>query len=121
MFKGGFTLEDFADQIRQVRKMGPLSQLLEMMPGNLGTAAHSIDPKDADHQLRKTEAIINSMTVAERRDPDLLNANRRRRIARGAGLDVQDVNRLLKQFRDMQRLMKTMQKTGGKNLPNLFR
>jgi signal recognition particle subunit SRP54 len=121
MFKGGFTLEDFADQIRQVRKMGPLSQLLEMMPGNLGTAARSIDPKDADHQMRKTEAIINSMTVAERRNPDLLNANRRRRIARGAGLDVQDVNRLLKQFRDMQRLMKTMQKTGGKNLPNLFR
>lgn len=120
MLKGGFTLEDFADQIRQVRKMGPLSQLLDMMPGNLGAAARSIDPKDADHQMRKTEAIINSMTVAERREPDILNANRRRRIARGAGLDVQDVNRLLKQFRDMQRLMKTMQKSGGRNLPKIF-
>jgi signal recognition particle subunit SRP54 len=120
MLKGGFTLEDFADQIRQVRKMGPLSQLLDMMPGNLGTAARSIDPKDADRQMRKTEAIINSMTVAERREPDILNANRRRRIARGAGLDVQDVNRLLKQFRDMQRLMKTMQKSGGRNLPKIF-
>jgi signal recognition particle subunit SRP54 len=119
--KGGFTLEDFADQLRQVRKMGPLSQLLEMMPGNLGAAARSIDPKDADREMRKTEAILNSMTVAERRDPDILNANRRRRIARGAGLDVQDVNRLVKQFRDMQRLMKTMQKTGGRNLPNIFR
>ena len=120
MLKGGFTLEDFADQIRQVRKMGPLNQLLDMMPGNLGAAARSIDPKDADRQMRKTEAIINSMTVAERREPDILNANRRRRIARGAGLDVQDVNRLLKQFRDMQRLMKTMQKSGGRNLPKLF-
>jgi signal recognition particle subunit SRP54 len=120
MLKGGFTLEDFADQIRQVRKMGPLSQLLDMMPGNLGAAARSIDPKDADHQMRKTEAIINSMTVAERREPDILNANRRRRIARGAGLDVQDVNRLLKQFRDMQRLMKTMQKSSGRNLPKIF-
>lgn len=120
MLKGGFTLEDFADQIRQVRKMGPLSQLLDMMPGNLGAAARSIDPKDADRQMRKTEAIINSMTVAERREPDILNANRRRRIARGAGLDVQDVNRLLKQFRDMQRLMKTMQKSGGRNLPKIF-
>jgi signal recognition particle subunit SRP54 len=120
MLKGGFTLEDFADQIRQVRKMGPLSQLLDMMPGNLGTAARSIDPKDADRQMRKTEAIINSMTLAERREPDILNANRRRRIARGAGLDVQDVNRLLKQFRDMQRLMKTMQKSGGRNLPKIF-
>jgi signal recognition particle subunit SRP54 len=120
MLKGGFTLEDFADQIRQVRKMGPLSQLLDMMPGNLGLAARSIDPKDADRQMRKTEAIINSMTLAERREPDILNANRRRRIARGAGLDVQDVNRLLKQFRDMQRLMKTMQKSGGRNLPKIF-
>lgn len=120
MLKGSFTLEDFADQIRQVRKMGPLSQLLDMMPGNLGAAARSIDPKDADKQMRKTEAIINSMTITERRDPDILNASRRRRIARGAGLDVQDVNRLIKQFRDVQRIMKTMQKTGGRNLPNIF-
>jgi signal recognition particle subunit SRP54 len=120
MLKGSFTLEDFADQIRQVRKMGPLSQILDMMPGNLGAAARSVDPKDADRQMRKTEAILSSMTTAEKRYPEILNASRRRRIARGAGLDVQDVNRLLKQFRDMQRIMKTMQKSGGRNLPKLF-
>ena len=120
MLKGSFTLEDFADQIKQVRKMGPLSQLLDMMPGSMGAAARSIDPKDADKQMRKTEAIINSMTLDEKRYPDILNASRRRRIARGAGLDVQDVNRLLKQFRDVQRLMKSMQKTGGRGLPKIF-
>jgi signal recognition particle subunit SRP54 len=120
MLKGSFTLEDFADQIKQVRKMGPLSQLLDMMPGNMGAAARSVDPKDADKQMAKSEAIINSMTLDEKRYPDILNASRRRRIARGAGLDVQDVNRLLKQFRDVQRLMKTMQKTGGRGLPKLF-
>ena len=86
----------------------------------MGAAARSIDPKDADKQMRKTEAIINSMTIEEKRYPDILNASRRRRIARGSGLDVQDVNRLLKQFRDVQRLMKTMQKTGGRNLPKMF-
>jgi signal recognition particle subunit SRP54 len=67
-----------------------------------------------------TEAIINSMTVQERKEPDVLNANRRRRIARGSGTEVQDVNRLLKQFREAQKLMKTLQKTGGRGLPRLF-
>lgn len=117
---GQFTLEDFANQLRQVRKMGPFTQLLEMLPGQLGQAARTIDPKDAERQLKMTEAIINSMTRGERQDPDVLNASRRRRIARGSGTDVQDVNRLMKQFRDMQKLMKTMQKTGGKGISRLF-
>jgi len=120
MMKGEFTLEDFVQQLRQLRKMGPLQQVLEMLPGNLGQAAKQVDPKDAERQLKMTEAIINSMTVKERRHPDVLNASRRRRIAAGSGTDVQDVNRLLKQFRDAQRMFKTFQKTGGRGLPRMF-
>ncbi len=121
MMKGDFTLDDFANQLRQMRKLGPMQQILEMLPGNLGQAARGIDPKDAERQLKMTEAIISSMTAQERRHPDVLNASRRRRIARGSGTDVQDVNRILKQFREAQRLMKTLQKTGGRRgLPGLF-
>ena len=120
MMKGQFTLEDFADQLRQIKKMGPFRQILEMLPGELGQAARQVSPQDAEKQLKYTEAIINSMTPGERRNPDILNASRRRRIARGSGTDVQDVNRLLKQFRDMQRMFKTIQKTGGRGMPRLF-
>lgn len=120
MMGGKFTLEDFANQLHQVRKLGPLSQILEMLPGNMGQAAKMVDPNDAEHQLKKTESIISSMTVQEKRNPDILNASRRRRIARGCGLEVQDVNRLIKQFRDAQRLMKTLQSSGGKGLSRLF-
>ncbi len=120
MMSGQFTLEDFAKQLQQVRKMGPLAQLLEMLPGNMGQMARSIDPKDAEAQLKLTEAIINSMTPGERRNPDILNASRRRRIARGSGTEVQDVNRLMKQFRETQKLFKTITKTGGRGLPRLF-
>ena len=120
MLSGHFTLEDFAKQLSQVRKMGPFSQILEMLPGQLGQAAKSIDPKDAERQFKMTEAIIGSMTRQERRDPDVLNAGRRRRIAHGSGTDVSDVNRLIKQFREAQKMFKTIQKTGGKGLGRLF-
>jgi len=120
MMKGDFTLEDFAQQLKQIRKMGPFQQILEMLPGGMGQAARNIDPKEAEKSLKLTEAIINSMTLAERRNPDILNASRRRRIARGSGTEVQDVNRILKQFRDAQRLVKTLQKTGGRGMPRLF-
>ncbi|NMC54669.1 MAG: signal recognition particle protein [Chloroflexi bacterium] len=120
MLAGQFTLEDFAQQLKQVKKMGPMSQILDMMPGGMGQAARNIDPADAEKQLKRTEAIINSMTVAERKNPDLLNASRRRRIASGSGTDVQDVNRLIKQFRETQRLFKHIKKTGGRGLPRLF-
>jgi signal recognition particle subunit SRP54 len=86
----------------------------------MGQMARQVDPKDAENQLKMTEAIINSMTRQERKDPDVLNGNRRRRIARGSGTDVQDVNRLMKQFRDAQRMMKTLQKSGGRGMPRLF-
>jgi len=120
MMKGQFTLEDWLDQMKQMKKMGPLGQIMDMLPGQLGQAARQIDPKDIDKNFKQTEAIINSMTLKERRNPDILNASRRRRIAAGSGNAVQDVNRLIKQFREAQKLMKMMQKTGGRGLGNLF-
>jgi signal recognition particle subunit SRP54 len=120
LMTGDFTLQDFADQLRQIRKMGSFSQLLEMMPGGMGQMARQISPQDAERQLRLTEAIINSMTKEERRKPDLLNASRRRRIAFGSGTEVQDVNRLMKQFRETQRLFKTIKKSGMRGLPRMF-
>ncbi len=120
MLSGQFSLEDFANQLRQLRKMGPITALLEMLPGGMGQLAKQVDPQDAESQLQMTEAIINSMTVKERKEPDILNAGRRRRIATGSGTDVQDVNRLIKQFREAQKMMKTLQKTGGRGLPRLF-
>jgi signal recognition particle subunit SRP54 len=120
LMKGQFTLEDFADQIKQIKKMGSLSQMMDMMPGNLGQAARQMDPKEAEKQLKTTEAILSSMTKEEKQNPEVLNASRRRRIARGSGKDVQEINRLLKQFRDMQRLMKILQKTGGRGMPKIF-
>ncbi|MFO7585151.1 MAG: signal recognition particle protein [Anaerolineales bacterium] len=120
MMKGQFDLEDWLDQMRQMRKMGPLSQLLEMLPGQMGQMARQVDPRDVEKNFSTIEAIINSMTRKERRNPDILNASRRRRIAAGCGMEVQDVNKLIKQYRQTQKLMKTFQKGGMKGLPNLF-
>ena len=120
MLSGEFTLEDFADQLKQVRKMGPIGQLLDMFPGGMGQAAKAIDPKDAEKQLKRTEAILSSMTVNERRKPKLLNASRKRRIASGSGTQVQDVNQLLKQYREAHRMMKSLRKSGMRGLSGLF-
>ena len=118
--KGEFTLEDLAEMLNSSKKMGPMSQMVDMLPGDMGKAARNVSPEDMERQLKRTEAIISSMTPGERRDPEVLNASRRRRIAAGSGTEVQDVNRLVKQFREMQRLMKTLQKTGGRGLSRLF-
>jgi signal recognition particle subunit SRP54 len=120
MMSGEFTLEDFANQLRQIRRMGPIGQILEMLPGGMGQMSKAINPQDAEKQLKLTEAIIDSMTPYERRNPKNLNASRRRRIARGSGTDVQDVNRLMKQYHEAQRLFKTIKKTGGRGIPRLF-
>ena len=120
MLAGEFSLEDFANQLRQVRKMGPIAQVLEMLPGGMGQLARQIDPKDAENQLKMTEAIISSMTLQERRRPDVLNASRRRRIANGSGTVVQDVNRLIKQYREAQRMFKNIKKSGMRGLPRMF-
>jgi signal recognition particle subunit SRP54 len=120
MMSGEFTLEDFADQLRQVRSMGPIGQLMDMLPGGMGQIANKVDPQDAERQLKKTEAIISSMTRGERRNPKVLNASRRRRIARGSGTNVQDVNRLMKQFKQAQRMFKSLRKSGMRGLPRIF-
>jgi signal recognition particle subunit SRP54 len=120
MMKGQFSLEDWLDQMKQMKKMGPLSQLMDMLPGQMGQAARGIDPMVMENTLKQSEAIINSMTIKERRNPDLLNASRRRRIAAGCGMEVQDVNRLIKQFREAQKMMKMFQKSGTKGLGRMF-
>ena len=103
--KNTFTLEDFLDQLKQVRKMGPLSGLLGMMPGLPGMKQLKNAQVD-EKQLDRIQAIVLAMTPAERRHPDIIDGSRRQRIARGSGTQVHDVNQLLKQFRDMQKLMK---------------
>jgi signal recognition particle subunit SRP54 len=120
MISGEFTLQDFSDQLSQVRKMGSFSQLLDMMPGGMGQISRQISPQDAEKQLGMTEAIISSMTLQERYRPEILNASRRRRIARGSGTQVRDVNRLVKQFREAKKMFKTLKKSGGRGLPRLF-
>jgi signal recognition particle subunit SRP54 len=111
LLTGEFNLEDFLEQLGEVKKLGPLSQLLEMMPG-MANVGRNLSPDLTDQQLRRIEAIINSMTRTERRSPKILNASRKRRIARGSGTNVQEVNQLLAQFRQMQRMMKQL--SGGK-------
>jgi signal recognition particle subunit SRP54 len=110
-----FDFEDFLEQMQQMKKLGPLGQILDMIPG-MGQQLKGVDMRQAESQLKKTEAIIHSMTVAERQDPDLLNGSRKRRIARGSGTSVQDVNQLIRQFREMQKLMKQFGGGRGKGL-----
>jgi signal recognition particle subunit SRP54 len=109
--KAEFTLEDFLDQLQQVQKMGPIGQLVSMIPGMGGMAKDAQDAVDRG-DLKRTEAIIRSMTRHERRDPTVLNGSRRRRIATGSGTSLTEVNRLVKQFTEMQRLMKQL--AGGR-------
>ena len=109
--KGGFTLDDFRDQLRTLRKMGPLEHILGMLPGMgklmRGRAAGAPEGQKPDErQLRRIEAIINSMTPDEREHAEIIDGSRRKRIARGSGTSVEDVNRLLKQFNEMQRMLK---------------
>ncbi len=109
--EGQFTLEDFQGQIRQMKKMGPLKGVLKMLPGMNGDMLDKA--KVDDKQFVKVEAIINSMTIAERRHPDIINGSRRKRIARGSGTTVSQVNKLLKQYRDMRRMMRQINAAGG--------
>lgn len=107
LVEGQFDFEDFLDQLKQVKRLGPITDILGMIPG-MNRMVKDIDPMLAQDSLKKTEAIISSMTVQERRYPDILNASRRRRIAAGSGTTVQDVNTLVKQFREMQKMMKQL-------------
>ena len=109
MANASFDLDDFLNQMRQVKKMGPLTQLLEMIPG-MGKALSDPAVKEAleGDQMKHTEAIILSMTMEERHNPDLINASRKKRIARGSGMTVQDINQLLASFKQSQKMMKQM-------------
>lgn len=111
--KGSFTLDDFLDQLQQIQKMGPLGQVMGMLPGMGGMAREAQAAVDRG-DLRRVEAIIRSMTPRERRDPTILNASRRRRIAAGSATELTDVNRLVKQFGEMQKLMKQLSGSGGR-------
>jgi len=115
-----FTLEDFLDQLQQVKKMGPMSQVLDMIPG-MSSLAGQIPAEITDRQLVKIEAMINSMTPAERQSPRVIGGSRKRRIARGSGTTVQEVNQLLSQFRQMQKIMKQMSKGRIPDLLSMFR
>jgi signal recognition particle subunit SRP54 len=110
--KADFNLEDFLAQLQQVKKLGSMQSIMGMMPGMNGVAL----PDDAEKQMARTEAIIKSMTLQERRKPDVLNGNRRLRIANGAGVKVLEVNQLLKQFQQMQKMMKMLKGGGAKKM-----
>jgi len=119
--KGDFDMGDFLDQLRQVRKMGPLNELLGMIPG-LGKALKGVDLEklEAEKNLKYIEAIILSMTPEERHNPRILNASRKRRIAAGSGTDVQQINQLLNQHRQMQNMMKRLGQGKTRGLPRMF-
>lgn len=119
MLQGNFTLEDFLSQMQQIKRLGPIGQLLEMIPG-MNKMAKDVDLSNAEGDLKRIEAIIQSMTMKERRNPRIIKASRKRRIAAGSGTTVQDVNSLLKQFREMQKMMKQLGRGRGRGLNNLL-
>lgn len=119
LMAGDFNLEDFLNQMQQIKRLGPIGQLLEMVPG-MGQMTKDVNMDDAEKEMKRIEAIIQSMTPAERRNPKLLKASRKRRIAAGSGTQVQDVNALLKQFKEMQRMMKQLKSGRGRGLANLL-
>jgi signal recognition particle subunit SRP54 len=106
-----FDFEDYLNQLQQMKKMGPLDQILGMIPG-MGKAAKSLEGMEVDQsQLGRVEAIIQSMTRQERQNPEILNGSRRRRIAKGSGTSVQEINRLMKQFEQMRGMMRQLTAT----------
>jgi signal recognition particle subunit SRP54 len=115
MAKGEFDMDDLASQLRQLMKMGGMSSILGMLPG-MGKMQKQLEGKVDDKVLRRSLAIISSMTPKERRNPDLIKASRKNRIAAGSGVQVQEVNKLLKQHQEMQRMLKQVSKLGQKGL-----
>jgi signal recognition particle subunit SRP54 len=115
--KNQFSLEDFQAQLRQIKKMGSIGELLDMVPG-ARKLSQNVDFGQAEKELKRVDAIINSMTREERQNPAILNGSRRRRIAQGSGTTVTDVNRLMKQFLEMKKMMQRMTKGGMRGLFN---
>ncbi|MFL7810352.1 MAG: signal recognition particle protein [Anaerolineae bacterium] len=121
VLEGSFTLEDFLGQMQQFKKIGPLGQLMELIPG-MSRYKDELSSEMTDEQFRRIESIIQSMTREERRNPRVINGSRRRRIARGSGHTVQEVNQLLREFREVQRMMKRFSgnKRNMRNLMSMF-
>jgi signal recognition particle subunit SRP54 len=120
LMEGNFDLEDFLEQLHQVKKLGPLNKVLEMIPG-MGQLSNVLSQEDMEKQLKRTQAIISSMTKIERRNPRILNGSRKRRVATGSGTSVQEINQLLHQFQEMQKMMKQLRNPRARqNLMNLF-
>jgi signal recognition particle subunit SRP54 len=120
MMEGKFDLEDFLNQMQQIKRLGPIGQIMEMIPG-MNKMAKDVDMSQAENDLKRIEAMIRSMTSEERRNPKILKASRKRRIAAGSGTTVQDINILLKQFQEMQTMMKQLRTSRGrKGLMNMF-
>jgi signal recognition particle subunit SRP54 len=120
LMEGNFNLEDFLEQLQQIKKLGPLNKVLEMIPG-MGQITNAVSQEDMERQLQRTQAIINSMTTKERRNPKVLNGSRKRRVATGSGSTVQEVNQLLSQFQQMQKMMKQLRNPRARqNLMNMF-
>jgi len=121
--KQQFTLEEFQLQLQQIKRMGSMGSLLEMIPGGKKLASQ-VNAEKAEQELKRVDAIINSMTRQERRNPALLNGSRRRRVAQGSGTTVTDINRLMKQFMEMKKMMQRVSKGGMRSLlgrmPNPF-
>jgi signal recognition particle subunit SRP54 len=116
MMRGQFTLEDYASQLKQISKMGSISSILGMLPG-MGAMKQQIENANIDTTIfKRQQAIIGSMTPKERRQPEIIKASRKKRIAAGSGVSVTDVNKLLKNFDDMSTMMKRMGKLGQKGL-----
>jgi signal recognition particle subunit SRP54 len=113
LMEGKFDLDDFLKQMQQIKRMGPIAQLLEMIPG-MNKMAGDVDLSGAEGELKRIEAIIQSMTPKERRNPKIIKGSRKRRIAVGSGTTVQEVNQLLKQFVEMQKMMKQMRTSRGR-------
>jgi signal recognition particle subunit SRP54 len=120
MMKNQFTLQDFLEQLQRIRKMGPIGQLMGMIPGISKLQLQgAIDNEDVEKRIRRVEAIINSMTQVERENPKKLNASRKRRIAQGSGVPVSEVNNVLKQFQQMQKMMGQLKHGKLPNIPGL--
>ncbi|GIK42769.1 MAG: signal recognition particle protein [Chloroflexota bacterium] len=120
LMEGNFNLEDFLEQLQQIKKLGPLNKVLEMIPG-MGQLTSAISQEDMERQLKRTQAIINSMTTKERRHPKILDGSRKRRVAKGSGSSVQEINQLLSQFQQMQKMMKQLRNPRARqNIMNMF-
>lgn len=120
MMENQFTLQDFLDQLQKIRRMGPITKVMGMIPGfSKMQMQGAVDDQEIEQRIRRVEAILNSMTIEERNKPKILNASRRKRIARGSGVEVKDVNDVIKQYRQMQKMMNQLRKGKMPNIPGL--